>query len=186
MVNWLNNNQSFVMSILTLVYVAATIVIVGYNRESIKELQKTREEESRPYIFAYLDKDPRDVCFYLKVKNFGKTGGKIEGINISPQMKFVGDKEIGQFLKNVILAPNQLLQFILLEKNKETAQKIYDVSIRYHKTNDSKRVYEEEYSLLTQYSAQMGYTDSSTSGLSAEGNALKNIANYLDAIRNRI
>lgn len=186
MVNWLNDNQGFVMSILTLVYVVATIVIVIYNRKSIRELQKTREEESRPYLFAYLDKDPRDICFYLRVKNFGKTSGKVEEISISPQMKFAKDKEIGQFLNNVILAPNQLLQFILIERNKETAQKTYDVCIRYHQTNDSKRIYEEKYSLLTQYSAQMGYTDNSSSNLSEEGNALKNIANYLDSIRNKI
>lgn len=52
MVNWLNSNQGFFMSILTLVYVMATIIIVIYNRKSIQELQKTREEESRPYIYT--------------------------------------------------------------------------------------------------------------------------------------
>lgn len=67
-VNWLNSNQGFAMSILTLVYVVATIVIVIYNRKSIKELQKTREEESRPYIFAYLHRDPRDFHFSFRVK----------------------------------------------------------------------------------------------------------------------
>jgi hypothetical protein len=84
MINWLNNNQGFTMSVLTLVYVLATIVIVIYNRKSIRELQKTREEESRPYIFACLHRDPRDVYFYFRIKNYGKTGGEIESIIVSP------------------------------------------------------------------------------------------------------
>lgn len=84
MIGWLNSNQGFVMSILTAVYVIATIVIVIYNRKSIKEMQRTREEESRPYVFAYLHKDPRDMCFYLRVKNFGKTGARINSFDISP------------------------------------------------------------------------------------------------------
>ena len=186
MVNWLNSNQGFVMSVLTFVYVLATIVIVIYNRKSIKEFQKTREEESRPYIFAHLHKDPRDICFYFRIKNYGKTGGKIESIEISPKLKFVGDKDIGEFLNNVILAPNQILQFILPERNEETAKKTYDVNIKYHQINDSKKSYEEKYSLLTQYSSQMGYTDSNSSNLSSDENSLKNIANYLDCIRNKM
>ncbi|MFA6940498.1 MAG: hypothetical protein WCQ54_05870 [Clostridiaceae bacterium] len=186
LVNWLNNNQGFAMSVLTLVYVVATIIIVIYNRKSIKELQNTREDESRPYIFAYLHKDPRDICFSLRIKNYGKTGAKIENIEIAPILKFANNKNVGEFLNNVILAPNQMLQFILLERNKETALKTYDVTISYYPTNNCKKLYEEKYSLITQYSAQMGYTDSNTSGLSEEENALKNIANYLDSIRNKI
>lgn len=185
-INWLNNNQGFTMSILTLVYVLATIVIVIYNRKSIREIQKTREEESRPYIFAYLHRDPRDICFYLRVKNHGKTGGKIENINVTPQLNFVDNAVAGNFLNNVILAPNQMLQFILLERNEETTKKIYDINIQYHQTNNVEKKYEEKYSLLTQYSAQMGYTDSNSSNLSEKDNALKNIANYLDSIRNKI
>ena len=38
MVDWLNDNQGFVRSVLTLVYVVATIVIVIYNRKSIRGL----------------------------------------------------------------------------------------------------------------------------------------------------
>ena len=61
MIDWLNANQGFAMSVLTLVYVAATIIIVIYNRKTIKEMKDAREEESRPYVFVYLDKDPRDL-----------------------------------------------------------------------------------------------------------------------------
>jgi hypothetical protein len=132
-VNWLNINQGFTMTILTLVYVIATIVIVIYNRKSIKELQNTREEESRPYIFSYLHKDPRDNWFYFRVRNYGKTGARIEKLQILPQLIFAGKKNSVEFLSNVILAPNQMLQFILNEWKEETAQKKYDVTIKYQK-----------------------------------------------------
>lgn len=59
-IHWLNNNQWFVMCLLTFVYVVATIVIVYYNKKSIKEMIKIREEDNRPYVFANLEKDPRD------------------------------------------------------------------------------------------------------------------------------
>ncbi len=185
MINWLNSNQGFVMSILTLVYVLATIVIVIYNRKSIHELQKTREEESRPYIFAHLHRDPRDMCFYLRVKNYGKTGGIIDKISITPHLKFCGEKDVGEFLNNVILAPNQLLHFIILEKHGETSDKDYEVEIQYHQTNDNK-TFKEKYTLLLQYSSEMGYTNSTKSNYSNEENALQSIANYLDSIRNKI
>lgn len=186
MVNWLNSNQGFVMSILTLVYVMATIIIVVYNRKSIQELQKTREEESRPYIFSYLHKDPRDMCFYFRIKNYGRTGGKIENIEVSPQLQFVDKKQVGEFLNNVILAPNQMLQFIVLERYGETSQKSYNVKIKYHSTSNLKKLHEEIYSLITQYSSQMGFTDNKASGLTEEENAMKNIANHLDSIRCKI
>ncbi|HBX23605.1 MAG TPA: hypothetical protein DEF34_08255 [Desulfotomaculum sp.] len=185
-VSWLNNNQGFTMSMLTLVYVLATLVIVIYNRKSIKELQNTREEESRPYIFAYLHRDPRDVCFYFRVKNYGKTGAKIENIEVSPPLNFIDRKNPAEFLNNIILAPNQMLHFIMLERNEETAEKKYDVTIKYHPTSSLKKTYEGKYSLIMQYSSQMGYTDNKKSNLSDGDNALNNIANYLDSIRNKL
>ena len=39
-IHWLNNNQGFVMCLLTFVYVVTTIVIVYYNKKSIKEMIK--------------------------------------------------------------------------------------------------------------------------------------------------
>ena len=171
------------MSLLTLVYVGATIVIVYYNRKSIREIEKTREEESRPYIFMHLHRDPRDLCFYLRVKNYGKTGGIIKGIEIAPDLKLVDGEKIEVLLNNVILAPNQMLQFIVLERSEETAKENYNVKLRYQSTSNIEKMYEEDYSLLTQYSTLMGYTDNKNSALSETENALRNIANYLDSIR---
>lgn len=186
MIEWLNQNQGFVMSVLTAVYVLATIVIVVYNRKSIKEMQESRKAESRPYVFAYLHKDPRDLCFYLRIKNYGKTGALIENIEISPKLKFVGETETKDFLKNVVLAPDQLLQFIVLEQKEETMKCNYNIGLRYKSTQTDKEQFEESYTLILQYAHQMGYTDNKTSNISPEANALKNIAGYLDSIRSKL
>lgn len=185
-INWLNTNQGFVMSILTLIYVIATIVIVYYNHKSIKELKETREAESRPYIFVYLDKDPRDSWFYLRVKNYGKSGAKIGYVSISPKLKLVHDALPEKFLKNVIVAPSQTLEFIILEDKDETLQNDYSVYLEYLSLEDEPKKYKEEYTLTIQYAHQMGYTDTKKNNYSNEANALNNIANYLDSLRRKI
>ena len=76
------------MCLLTFVYVVATIVIVYYNKKSIKEMIKTREEDNRPYVFANLEKYPRDRFFTLKIKNYGKLSAKINKIEIEPKINF--------------------------------------------------------------------------------------------------
>ena len=86
MINWLNSNQGFVMCLLTLVYVLATVVIVIMNKMSINEMRKSRLEDNRPYIMANLVKDPRDRCFYVRIKNYGKTGAVITNFNIFPEL----------------------------------------------------------------------------------------------------
>jgi hypothetical protein len=185
-IHWLNSNQGFVMSLLTFVYVIATITIVAYNRVTIREVQKTREEESRPYIFAYLNKDPRDSYFHFRIKNYGKRGGEISDLNINPPLEFIGKRDVKEFLNNVILAPGQALNFILLEKDEVTSQRKYDVSIKYASSYNPKKIYNEVYTLLTHYSEQMGYVDTKKSSFSDEANELRNIASYLDSIRNKL
>lgn len=186
LVSWLNKNQGFVMSILTCVYVVATCVIVFYNRKTIQEMKRAREEESRPYVFANFHKDPRDKCFYLRIKNHGRTGAKVNKVCILPRLKFVYEQTTEEFLKDTILAPGQVLQFIILEEYHETIKNEYDVSIDYSSTYDSHKRYSEKYKLIVQYATQMGYTDQANSKFSDEVNALNNIANYLDAIRNKM
>jgi len=185
MIVWLNQNQGFVMSMLTLVYVAATVVIVVMNSNSIKEMRKTREAEGRPYVLINLSKDPRDMCFYLRIKNYGKSGAMIQSMNISPQMKLIETKLGDSVLHGCILAPNQTLQFILLEKWKETCEIAYSVDITYS-TLDQSTEFHEQYDLITQYAHQMGYTENKKSGLNNAENCLTNIANYLDSIRNKM
>ena len=92
-IQWINRNQGFVMCILTFVYVLATIVIVYYNKKSINEMIKSREDDSRPYVFANIERDPRDRSFTFKVKNHGKSSAKIIRMEINPNIEFIHEKD---------------------------------------------------------------------------------------------
>lgn len=186
LINWLNVNQGFVMSLLTCVYVLATIIIVIYTRKSIKQIEISREEESRPYIFINLHKDPRDNWFSLRIKNYGRTGGRIISISILPNLKYIDENNIEEFLKDAVLAPNQLIQCGVLNEKKDIYDNEYRVSIEYISTYNGTKVYKEEYKITTQYASQMAYVDASNSGLSPEVNQLKSIAGHLDSIRNKL
>jgi len=173
------------MSVLTLVYVVATVKIVDMNAKSIEEMKITREAEGRPYVLVSLNKDPRDTCFYLRIKNYGKSGAIIQQMLVSPHLKLVETKLKDYVLNGCLLAPNQMLQFILLEEWKETCETTYNVDILYV-TTDHQKEYHEQYELLTQYAHQMGYTESRFNNLTDSENALVSIARNLDSIRTKM
>lgn len=70
-------------------------------------------------------------AFYLKIKNYGKTGAIINSFSVLPTLKLVrdGDKEIK--LDGCMLAPNQSIQFIVLEEWEHTCKQNYEVIISY-------------------------------------------------------
>lgn len=185
-IQWLNENQGFVMSMLTLVYVAATIVIVIYNRKSIQEMKNTREAESRPYVFAYLYREPRDGLFTFRIKNYGKSGAKIDSVRITPSIQFIDNADPQNFLANVIMAPAQSLQFLTLKQEQDMGETEYSIDIIYSALYGKQEKFSEKYTITIQYSDQMGYVDSSQSNISPEANALKNIANHLESINSKM
>lgn len=186
MVNWLNQNQGFVMSILTTVYVVATIVIVRYSRKSIKEMIYTREAETRPYILAYLDKEPRDSCFFLRVKNYGKTGAKISSIEVNPNLSFLKAQSLDMFLGNVILPPEKMLYFAVSDKFEDIVTNEYSVKISYSSVDGKRTPYTEEYKLVLLYAQQQSYIVQTKSSLTNAENALEQIAEHLDTIKERL
>ena len=186
MIQWMNDNQGFVMCILTFVYVVATIIIIIMNKKSINEMKESRLEESRPYIVVNLVKDPRDRHFYLRVKNYGKSGAVINSFTIAPELNLVEDDKNGLILSKCLLAPSQSLQFIVLEEWEKTCKKSRTVTISYSTIDAIPREYNESYVMITQYAHQMGYTDTKRSNLSDGDNALVNIAAHLDSIRNKL
>jgi len=186
MIEWLNQNQGFIMSLLTLVYVIATLIIVVYNRKVIDEMKQNREEDSRPYIFVYMHKNPRDNTFSLVVKNYGKSGARIEKINIEPKLKFVAKPMEDDFMKNVVLAPNQMVHFMLGERAVETYKKDYIAQVSYKSvTLENKKHYDERYEMITEYASSMGYAHYESSKDKSE-NALIRIAAELDSIKNNL
>lgn len=186
MIEWLNANQGFIMCLLTFVYVVATIAIVIMNRMTIIEMKKTRVAESRPYVFVSLHKDPRDICFYLRVKNYGKTGAIINNLAITPALKLVDNEDKLRFLERSVLAPNQTLQFLVLERWEETCDNDYSVDIDYMMVGDTNCRFHERYVLVVQYAHQMGFIDKKRSELSSSENSLKTIAEHLDSIRYKL
>lgn len=184
MINWLNLNQGFVMSVLTLVYVVATIIIVYYNRIVIREMQQSREDESRPYVFANLHKDPRDTRFSLIIKNYGNSSAQIESIDIEPKLKFISQEMPDNFMKGVVLAPNQMVYFLIAEKTVETYKKKYIAQISYKSVAlRNQKIYDEQYEILTDYASNMGYSNIVNSSSSKSESALVNIVSELESIR---
>ena len=186
MIEWLNSNQGFVMSVLTFVYVLATIVIVIINRFSINEMKKSRMEDSRPYLMANLVKDPRDLCFYLRIKNYGKTGAILKKLEVTPDLNLVKDSGEKISLEGCLFPPQHVIQFIVMEQWSVTCENDYTVVLSYDSLEEKERHFSEEYKLVTQYAHLQGYTDSKKSGANNIENAIISISNSLDSIRNKM
>ena len=82
MIEWLNSNQGFVMTILTAVYVGATVLICIFNNKSAKaaarqldEMQRSQEQNVKIQLFEKryeLYSSLNVLCQFAKLV-FGKT-----------------------------------------------------------------------------------------------------------------
>ena len=198
LVGLLNENYGAVMCLLTLVYVVATWKIVSTNQETIKEMQETREVEFRPYVFINLETYPLDNYFYLRIKNYGKTGAKFEKISISPriilaQEAFHGKKaELDEILNGVTLAPFQVIELMVIDYNAETKtynenirKSDYTITLQYTSITGNKKQYNDTYTLPVKYANQQGFVTNTSDKFSDEANALNAIAKHLDAIKRK-
>lgn len=186
-IDWLNKNQGFVMILLTIIYVIATLIIVIYNRKSIQQFELAREEEARPYIFLNLYKDPRDEWFSLRIKNYGKTGGKIKFVNITPSVHFSSKINISELLKDFVMAPSQLMNFTILNQKKEIYDIMYfTINIKYSPTYNLKKEYNETYTVSANFGKGLAYTDKTRTNTNIIENEMINISQHLDSIRNKM
>ncbi|MDK2858069.1 MAG: hypothetical protein PWQ89_1188 [Verrucomicrobiota bacterium] len=94
MIDWCNTNQGFVMAVLTLVYVIATIAIVLLARHSnkiaqanLKTLVDLEREKSRPLIDV--DLVPDSVFLSLHVSNRGLTPAYDVKFSINPSLAYL-------------------------------------------------------------------------------------------------
>ena len=104
MLEWINNNQGFVMVVLTAVYVIATIAICLFNyksaqatREQVAESARQFEETNRAFVTVYAD-FIRNGLFVLCVSNSGNKPAKEINVNIGEEY-FKNIKQ--EFLPNV-------------------------------------------------------------------------------------
>lgn len=86
----------------------------------------------------------------------------------------------------MILAPSQMVQFIVIEKSEETIKNDYFIELGYTTIGKKERTYSERYNLVIQYAGLMGHTETKKSNFNNTENQLKNIADYLDSIRNKL
>ena len=131
------------------------------NNMTIKEMKEARAAESHSYVFVSLHKDPRDVCFYLRVKNHGKTGAIINRLQIAPIIKLVDIEEKSNFLERIILAPNQTLRIYCFGKmGKKLVKRIITWKLNIQWSGMQISGFHEQYGLcVVQYAHQMGYPD---------------------------
>jgi len=98
MIDWCNANQGFVMVVLTLVYVIATIAIVQLARHSnkiaqanLKTLVDLEREKARPLIDV--DLVPDSIFLSLHVSNRGLTPAYDVKFSVTPTLEYLGGRE---------------------------------------------------------------------------------------------
>ncbi|HDR8018748.1 TPA: hypothetical protein QCY65_003031 [Bacillus cereus] len=151
--NWINDNQGFIMAGLTLIYVLATIRILRANAASVEEMKKTREEENRPYVVAYLEFKTNGAVHFI-LKNIGKTMALDTKVEVSPRVEMPKSMPLSDSNLLTQPIPNIPPQFEYKAfigmgwdiKDKETDKyPIFKAKVEYKNSNDKSIVYVEEY-----------------------------------------
>src|SRR2546423_3644195 len=98
-VNWLNQNQGFVMAILTVVYVVTTIIIalltLKATRLSRKNLDMALELERnrlRPYVLFNISSSIAQKNTFASIKNLGLTAAYNIRVSIKPKLAQFGEE----------------------------------------------------------------------------------------------
>lgn len=99
-INWLNQNQGFVMAILTLVYVAATIVIawltlrmMQLGQQNLAQALALEKNRIRPYVLFNFVSDIEKRNTLATVKNAGLTPAYNVKVSIAPKLMHKGNPE---------------------------------------------------------------------------------------------
>ncbi len=133
--DWIQFWLALVTSILAGVSVVATWITISQNA-------KTNYENSRAKLLFYVDYIRANDRFFLTIKNFGNSLGKLNYIKISPNLnyqKIPGYNQKHNLLtdsKDIVLAPNQKVSSWFSFRN--YPDKIFDVEISYTSLNGKK------------------------------------------------
>lgn len=158
MIVWFNQNQGFVLSVLTAVYVIATLIILCFmshsNRiaaRSIEISQRLHHEQTRPYV--EFDIVYRDSSIYAELQNHGKTAAFDVHVSLEPQLNSIGGKRVSTLLRNTIgmLAPGrEISDFIdVSHQFHEQNQLQFSGTVTYRDTSGEN--YQEDVNLDLQY-----------------------------------
>jgi len=157
LVTWLNANQGFAISLLTLIYVVATVVIVivqiRANRLSAKNIEtivSLEKERTRPSILFRLE--PRDHGFiFVSVRNIGESTAFDVEIQVAPEPKRnVDGKGDIRFLREGIasLPPGGELSTLVcpFEELKEQCDELFfEGEVKYRRRDNT--IYQEPFKI---------------------------------------
>ena len=112
LINWLNQNQGFVMALLTLIYVLATMVIAWLtlratnlskkNLDMAIQLEKSR---TRPYVLFNISSSTVRKHTFSSIKNLGLTAAYNVTISIKPTLTYDGSRESALTSQKILFLP---------------------------------------------------------------------------------
>lgn len=119
---------------------------------TIKQNAKTNYENSRAKLLFYVDYIRANDEFFLTIKNFGNSLGKLNYIKIKPNLdyqKIEGYSDEHTLLtdsKDIILAPNQKVSSWFSFRN--YPDKLFDIELSYTSLNGKKsKIFVENYKI---------------------------------------
>ncbi|NMA50488.1 MAG: hypothetical protein GX951_01385 [Mollicutes bacterium] len=138
----------FAMTIITLIGVIVSLII---SIVTLRQNKNIIEESNRAYLLFYIDYNPQIDMYFLIIKNFGKSIGKLISLEVAPELdwsKTTFKQEISPLTKakDILLAPNQKVSS-WFEFN-EYPDKEFDIKITYSSNN---KVYTDKYKINLDY-----------------------------------
>ena len=150
--------QIFIALITLIGVLVSTLIAI----KTLKQNNNMIEESNKANIAFYIDYNPACNMYFIIIKNFGNSIGKLLSLDVSPKLDWQKTKFKQELTpltesKNILLAPNQKVSS-WFDFN-EYPDKKFDVKIKYESLN---KIYENSYSIdltyvnnidwLTQYS----------------------------------
>lgn len=114
MIIWLNQNQGFVMALLTFSYVATTIGILVFSIYAAHLQKKAITMTFRPYII--IDLYPKVNFMYLRIKNCGPAPASDISLTFHQSVQIHNDQTLAALMPAPVwpaLGPNTDIQFLL-------------------------------------------------------------------------
>ena len=142
--DWIQIIIAFITFLGIIVSIIITIVTIKKNSKIIKE-------SNRAQIIFYIDYNPACDMYFLIIKNFGKSIGKLLKLQVTPKLdwqktKFKQDMIPLTEATDILLAPNQKVSSWF--DFKEFPDRVFDVVIVYETLNE---VYKDNYKIDLNY-----------------------------------
>lgn len=166
----IKQNSELVAIVISLLTAIFTLIYVRITYKTLREMQLTRQEETRPYVVLYFSKMQYNSKFrYIILENFGKTAGINISIKTNPKLFSLRDKTFIDY-KDLYLAPGQkIITYFDRQNNKDS---YYTFDIEYYSENNT--LYNNKYSIDTSFNESIEFHQNK--------DYLKNINNTLQEL----